>query len=101
MTAFVFGLILWQVSDELDVCDDHLVLQQQVFEEDVFPLQRDGLGAEQTHQQLCAGTLQTGSTGAVGRLLWKTQRLQYAVLTWDRQEAADYLTRLIQPATVP
>lgn len=75
------GFILWEVCDEFDVGDDHLVLQQQVFEEDVFLQQRDGLGAEQTHQQLCTGTLQTGSTGAVGGLLWKTQRLQYTVLT--------------------
>lgn len=78
--------ILWKVCDESDVGDDQLVLQQQVFEEDVFLLQTDRLGAEQTHQQLCTGTLQTGtlqtgSTGAIRWLLWKTQWLQYAVLT--------------------
>lgn len=75
------GHVLREVGDELDVGDDQLVLQQQVFEEDVFLQQGDGLGAEQTHQQLRAGTLQAGSAGAISWLLRETQRLQDAVLT--------------------
>lgn len=74
--------VLWEVCDESDVRDDQLVLQQQVFEEDVFLLQRDGLRAEQAHQQLRTGTLQTGSTGTISWLLRKAQWLQYTVLTW-------------------
>lgn len=74
-------LLLWEVCNEFDVGDDELVLQQQVFEEDVLLRRGDRLGAEQADQRLGAGTSQTGNTGGVGRLLRKTQRLQDAVLT--------------------
>lgn len=70
--------ILSEVCDESDVSDDQLVLQQEVFEEDIFLLQRDGIRTEQAHQQLC-----TGSTGTIIWLLWKAQWLQYTVLTWE------------------
>lgn len=45
-------VVLRQVCDQPDVCDDQLVLQEQVFEEDVLLLQRDRLRAEQAHQRL-------------------------------------------------
>lgn len=73
-------VVLWQVSDQSDVADDQLVFQQKVFEEDVLLLQRDRLRTEEAHQCLRSRTLQTGSTGAAGPLLWETQRLQDAVL---------------------
>lgn len=71
--------LLWEVCNEFDISNDQPVLQQQVFEEVVFLQQRDGLGTEQADQQFSAG--KTGGTGAVSWLLWKTQWLQYAVLT--------------------
>lgn len=70
-------VVLRQVCDQSDVGDDQLVFQEQVFEEDVLLLQRDGLRAEQADQRLW----QTGRTGAAGLLLRETQRLQDAVLT--------------------
>lgn len=73
--------LLWQVGDESDVGDDQLVLQQQVFEKDIFLLRGDRLWTEQAHQQLCPGTLQICCFSATFWLLWKTQRLQDAVLT--------------------
>lgn len=75
------NFVLWQVGDESDVGDDQLVLQQQVFEEDIFLLQGDGLQTEQANQQLRPGTLWTGCFSATCWLLWKTQRLQDTVLT--------------------
>lgn len=74
-------VVLRQVCDQPDVCDDQLVLQEQVLEEDVLLLRRHGLRAEQAPQRLRASPPHTGSTGAAGLVLWETQRLQDAVLT--------------------
>ncbi|TNN57479.1 hypothetical protein EYF80_032303 [Liparis tanakae] len=66
----------------LDVGDDQLVVQQQVFEELVLLLQGDGPGAEQAEQQGVQRVQRVGqSTGGVRGGIRETQRLQDAVLT--------------------
>lgn len=77
--------LLWQVGNESDVGDDKLVLQKQVFEEDIFLLKGDRLWTEEAHQQLRPKTLRTGCFSATFWLLRKTQWLQDAVLTCDRR----------------
>lgn len=73
-------VLLWEVSDEFDVSDDQLVLQQQVLQELVFIRERSRVWTQDTvHQAIVI----CGDVNASSQLLRKAQRLQNTILrTW-------------------